>query len=113
MLLEFPTFNQPEVYEITVVQGDGFSLIARKAITEYRNDYGQFADPVVRLYAENSLMNALSDQFKTVQKDHVYVITEQQIRQLLVEGNGMNEGTYKKLAKYVPGFNGERIYEKL
>jgi cellulose synthase/poly-beta-1,6-N-acetylglucosamine synthase-like glycosyltransferase len=93
--------KKEKIYKITALQGDGFSLIARKAIAAYRNDVGGFTDPVHRLYAEHVITNELLSSYKRIQKGTTYKLSESYIRSRLQQGEKIDAGVYQKLQHYV------------
>jgi len=88
-------------YIIVAEPGDGYSLVARRAIATYRNDFGGFDDPIVRLYAESKLMGQLSENGNGVSVGEEFELKNEDIRRLLEEGQNLNDSTRIALGRYL------------
>ncbi len=98
-----PVVVQEKVYTATAEAGDGFMVIARKMIAEYRNDFGGYEDPVTRLYAEDRLGRSLEADFSNVDPGDSFSLTQNQIQQQLETGTHLSPTLYIALQGYLTG----------
>lgn len=88
-------------YTIVADSGDGYSLIARRAIALYRNDNGGYGDPIVRLYAEDQLTRQLAENGSGVTVDEKFEVKSENIRLLLEKGQNLDDSTRIAWGKYL------------
>jgi len=75
--------------------------IARRMVDEYRNDYGGYEDPVVRLYAEDRIGRALQAEFSEINPGDSFSLPLSAINEQLENGTQMSPTLYAKMGSYL------------
>lgn len=70
-------------YVINAQSGDGLSLIARKAIAAYRNDFGGANDATARLEAEIAITKDLQNNYRHVEIGDCFSFSQEYLASLL------------------------------
>lgn len=75
--------NKEKIYSFTARLGDGGILIARRAIEDYRNDFGGYDDHYVKFLAEEKMGRAIKADKKSIEPGDSFNFSQSEIQNYL------------------------------
>lgn len=92
-----------KIYVAVAKPGNGFMHVARELIAQFRNDFGGYEDPVVRLYAEDRIGRQLQAQFNKIDPGDTFSLPLGVIKEQLDKGTGISPNLYATMKSYLRG----------